>query len=113
MYSSPRTLVPFPHSQPDFSIRNNAELLALLRRYSPRGGMLVKKLQESWPNAKHAIEELERDGKVMVLRTGGNAEREGQMKMVFWDEMGSMPKIDEGERDPLHSCGRECVFGAN
>jgi len=81
--------------KPDFAIRNNNELLALLRRYSPRGGMLVKKLQESWPNAKSAIEELERDGKVMVIRTGGSSDREGQMKMVFWDEMGRMKKVDE------------------
>lgn len=64
--------------------------------------MLVKKLQESWPNAKQAIEELEKEGKVMVIRTGGSSEREGHVKMVFWDELGQETaekkyKVDEGE----------------
>lgn len=58
---------------------------------------MVKKLQESWPNARSAIEELEKEGKVMVIRTGANAEREGVMKVVFWNELGSVPKIDNGE----------------
>jgi transcription initiation factor TFIIE subunit beta len=62
--------------------------------------MMVKKLQESWPNAKTAIEELEKEGKVMVIRTGGNSEREGQMKMVFWDEMGPVPVVDDGTLGP-------------
>ena len=88
-------------SQPDYLLKSNADLLALLRRYSPRGGMLVKKLQESWPNAKQAIEELEKEGKVMVIRTGGSSEREGHVKMVFWDELGQETaekkyKVDEG-----------------
>ena len=56
----------------------------------------MKKLQESWPDARKAIEDLEKEGKVMVIRTGGNAEREGIMKMVFWNEMGQVGKIDEG-----------------
>jgi transcription initiation factor TFIIE subunit beta len=85
----------FPFLQPDFAIRNNSELLALLRRYSPRGGMMVKKLQESWPNARQAIEELEAEGKVLVIRTG-TTEKEGFMKMVFWNEIGDMPQIDQG-----------------
>lgn len=58
--------------------------------------MAVKKLQESWPNARTAIEELETEGKVLVLRTGGNSEREGQMKTVFWDPLERLPPIDNG-----------------
>lgn len=58
---------------------------------------MVKKLSESWPNAKQAIEELEKEGKVLVIRTGGNSEgKEGHMKMVFWNEIGDMPQIDQG-----------------
>lgn len=86
--------------QPDYEIRNNNELLALLRRYSPRGGMSVNKLQESWPNAKQAIGELESDGKVLVWRSAGTAEREGQMKFAFWDELGRQPGVDPGTSYP-------------
>lgn len=98
--------------QPDFLIRNNAELLALLRRYSPRGGMMIKKLQESWPNAREAIIELEKDGKVLVIRTGGNSEKEGHMKMVFWNEMADTPRIDTGKL-PFGVCdGRAVLLAA-
>lgn len=94
--------------KPDYLLKSNADLLALLRRYSPRGGMLVKKLQESWPNAKQAIEELEKEGKVMVIRTGGSSEREGHVKMVFWDELGQETaekkyKVDEEFNTMWHS----------
>lgn len=59
--------------------------------------MMVKKLQESWPNARQAIEELEKEGKVLVIRTGGSEGKEGHMKMVFWNEIGDMPAIDKGK----------------
>lgn len=58
--------------------------------------MLVKKLQESWPNVRQAIEELEKEDKIFVFRTGGNSEREGQMKMVYWNELGPVTKVDQG-----------------
>ena len=61
---------------------------------------MVKKLQESWPNARQAIEELEQEGKVLVIRTGGGDGKEGHMKMVFWNEIGDMPQIDQGK--PLY-----------
>lgn len=57
---------------------------------------MVKKLQESWPNARQAIEELEKEGKVLVIRTQGGDNKEGHMKMVFWNEIGNMPAIDQG-----------------
>lgn len=82
--------------KPDFDIKSNADLLTLLRRYSPRGGMPVKKIRESYPNANAAIEELEKEGKIIVMRTGGSSEREGQIRTVFWNEMEMPPKIDEG-----------------
>ena len=59
--------------------------------------MTLKKLQESWPPVKGAIEELEKEGKVLVIRTGGSGDREGQIKMVFWDELPPVSKIDKGE----------------
>lgn len=57
----------------------------------------MKKLRESWAGVTTAIEELEREGRVLVTRTGKteqSQEREGQMKMVFLDDIGR-------EKDPL------------
>ena len=85
-----------PPTQPDYILSSKADLLSLLRRHSPQGGLPVKKLRESWTGAQQAIEDLEREGRVLVTRTGKTemAEKDGQMKMVFLDDIGR-------ERDPL------------
>lgn len=91
------TLLAHPHrTQPDYLLSSKADLLALLRRHAPQGGLAVKKLRESWTGAQAAIEDLEREGRVLVTRTGKteSAEKDGQMKMVFLDDIGK-------ERDPL------------
>lgn len=44
-----------------------------------------------------AIEELEKQGKVLVTRTEGTRERDGQMKAVFLDEVGKIEPVDQGE----------------
>ncbi|BGP58004.1 hypothetical protein JCM8202_001758 [Rhodotorula sphaerocarpa] len=82
--------------KPDFVLNSKSDLLVLLRRNSPTGGLPVKKLRESWAGVTAAIEELEREGRVLVTRTGKNPQHggEGQMKMVFLDDIGR-------ERDPL------------
>ncbi|BGP51422.1 hypothetical protein JCM10450v2_007364 [Rhodotorula kratochvilovae] len=84
------------HEKPDFILSSKADLLVLLRRHSPQGGLPVKKLRESWAGVQAAIEDLEREGRVLVTRTGKTeqAEKDGQMKMVFLDDIGR-------EQDPL------------
>ena len=67
-----------------------------MRRYAPRGGLTVKSLRESWPQVGSAIEELEKEGKVLVTRTGGTGDKEGQLKAVFLDELGHVGKVDQG-----------------
>lgn len=84
------------YNQPDYDIRSKEELLTLLKRYQPRGGLAVKALRESWPNVVPAIEELEKQGKVLVTRTGGNDEKEGVLKMVFFDELQKPERVDKG-----------------
>lgn len=76
-------------------------MIVLLRRNAAQGGLPVKKLRESWSGVTNAIEELEREGRVLVTRTGKNLHApnsgggaEGQMKTVFLDDIGR-------ERDPL------------
>ena len=70
--------------------------------------MTLKKLQESWPPVKAAIEELEKEGKVLVIRTGGSSDRDGQIKMVFWDELPPVKKIDTGVWDFYARCEIAC-----
>jgi transcription initiation factor TFIIE subunit beta len=59
----------------------------------------VKTLKESWKDAPSVIEELEKEGDVLVTRTA----KDGQMKMVFWneikpDEDGGGVRVEQGER---------------
>jgi transcription initiation factor TFIIE subunit beta len=43
----------------------------------------VRSIKDSWKEAPAAIEDLEKDGKVLVTRTA----KDGQMRMVFWNEV--------------------------
>lgn len=69
----------------------------MLVRYAPRGGLQVKTLRESWSGVNGAIEELEKAGKILVTRTEGTKDRDGQMKAVFLDEVGNTLSVDQGE----------------
>ena len=43
----------------------------------------MRALKESWKEAPQAIEELEKEGEVLVTRTV----KDGQLRMVFWNEI--------------------------
>jgi cytosine/adenosine deaminase-related metal-dependent hydrolase len=64
--------------------------------------MPYKVIEDSWTGTRTArenIEELERDGRVLVSRTivSSTSTREPQMKMVFLDEVGKIsPPVDQG-----------------
>jgi len=73
--------------------------LRILKNYATRGGLPIKALKESWPQAQTAIEELERQGKVLVTRSlGGRAaeDKEGVMRTVFYNELPKTIPIDKG-----------------
>jgi len=73
----------------DYSFRNKASLLTEIQRHTKTGGGLsVRALKDSWKEAPPAIEELEEEGEVLLIRTT----KDGQMKMVFYNEV----KKDEG-----------------
>ena len=78
-------------------LKSKADLYSLVRRYAPRGSLSVKTLRESWPQVGPAIEELEREGKIFVTRSGKSTEREGQMKSVFLNEIGEKCTVDKGQ----------------
>ncbi|KII94775.1 hypothetical protein PLICRDRAFT_191639 [Plicaturopsis crispa FD-325 SS-3] len=75
----------------DYNFRNKAALLVEIQRQTRKGGGIpVRTLKESWKEAPAAIEELEKEGEVLVTRTA----KDGQMRMVFWNEV--KPGDDSG-----------------
>ncbi|KAG6867456.1 hypothetical protein C0993_002539 [Termitomyces sp. T159_Od127] len=87
------------HSPHEFNFRNKAALLTEIQRQTRKGGGIpVRALKESWKEAPAAIEELEKEGEVLVTRTV----KDGQLRMVFWNEIkpteeaGGMPVEKEG-----------------
>ncbi|KAF8889021.1 transcription initiation factor IIE subunit beta [Infundibulicybe gibba] len=68
----------------EYNFRNKAALLTEIQRQTRKGGGIsVRALKESWKEAPTAIEELEKEGEVLVTRTV----KDGQLRMVFWNEI--------------------------
>jgi len=68
----------------EYAFRNKAALLTEIQRQTRKGGGIsVRALKESWKEAPQAIEELEKEGEVLVTRTA----KDGQLRMVFWNEV--------------------------
>ncbi|KAH8831013.1 hypothetical protein DL96DRAFT_805605 [Flagelloscypha sp. PMI_526] len=89
----------------DFNFRNKPALLTEIQRHTRRGGGIpVRSLKESWKEAPAAIEELEKEGDVLVTRTA----KDGTLKMVFYNEIkpnedsGGVP-VEQEFRDIWHS----------
>ena len=78
-------------------------MLTEIQRATRRGGGIsVRTLKESWKDAPTAIEELEKEGEVFVTRTL----RDGQMRMVFWNELKANP-ADLAEEGPEATTKRD------
>jgi hypothetical protein len=58
-------------------------------------------LKDSWNGAPAALEELEKEGEILVIRTN----KDGQMKMVFWNEIN--PRRGMTVEDGENSAGAE------
>ncbi|KAF8621883.1 hypothetical protein AX15_007439 [Amanita polypyramis BW_CC] len=91
----------------EFNFRNKAALLTEIQRQTRKGGGIsVRALKESWKEAPQAIEELEKEGEVLVTRTV----KDGQLRMVFWNEIkpteeaGGMP-VEKGTLHTSHLIG--------
>jgi transcription initiation factor TFIIE subunit beta len=77
--------------QHEYNFRNKAALLTEIQRQTRKGGGIsVRALKESWKEAPQAIEELEQEGEVLVIRTV----KDGQLRVVFWNEI--KPEEDSG-----------------
>ncbi|TEB33847.1 transcription initiation factor IIE subunit beta [Coprinellus micaceus] len=71
------------HDKIQFDPKTNPLLLqgAFQRSTKKGSGLSVRVLKESWKEAPAAIEELEKEGEVLVTRT----QKDGQLRMVFWN----------------------------
>jgi len=88
IYDAKTDLYSYRH---DFTFRNKAALLTEIQRHTRKGGGLsVRALKDSWKEAPQAIEELEKEGDVLVTRTT----KDQQMRMVFYNEL--KPREDTG-----------------
>lgn len=68
----------------EFNFRSKPALLTEIQRQTRKGGGIsIRALKESWKEAPGAIEELEKEGEVLVTRTV----KDGQLRMVFWNEI--------------------------
>ncbi|KIM41846.1 hypothetical protein M413DRAFT_10722 [Hebeloma cylindrosporum] len=80
----------------EFTFRNKAALLKEIQRQTRKGGGIsVRALKESWKEAPQAIEELEKEGEVLVTRTV----KDGQLR---WEDSGGVP-VEKEFHDLWHS----------
>lgn len=101
LYDPKTDLYSYKH---EYTFRNKAALLTEIQRQTRKGGGIsVRTLKESWKEAPQAIEELEKEGEVLVTRTV----KDGQLRMVFWNEI--KPTEENGglavEKGVLHPFG--------
>ena len=83
-FASPLCLITEFLRQSDYTFKNKASLLTEIQRHTRHGGGLsIRTLKESWKEAPQAVEELEKEGDVLVTRTV----KDGQMRLVFWNEV--------------------------
>ncbi|KAB5590125.1 Transcription initiation factor IIE subunit beta [Ceratobasidium theobromae] len=82
--------------RPDFQVKDKHTVLGEVTRHARGGaGVSIKALKESWAGAVQAVEELEKEGLVLVTRSA----KDDHMKMVFRNdvtpEMGGKKVDDE------------------
>ncbi|KAK9234447.1 TFIIE beta subunit core domain-containing protein [Lipomyces kononenkoae] len=77
--------------RPLHNIRSAEGLLAFLRRQPTFRGLPVKELKDGWSGCMEAIDELEKSGDILVLRT----KKEGTPRLVWANKGGDIGGVDE------------------
>ncbi|KAG8934299.1 hypothetical protein FRC02_010253 [Tulasnella sp. 418] len=68
----------------EYQVRSPDELLKEIKMRGKEGsGISIKQLKETFPTAVQVIEEFEKEGKVLVMRTS----KEAQPRLVFWNDV--------------------------
>jgi transcription initiation factor TFIIE subunit beta len=77
--------------RPPHNVRNAEQLLQKLQSQSTATGMLVKELKEGWPNVEDEINELEKQGKLLVTRN----KKDDHPKMIWANDPSLIEHFDD------------------
>ncbi|TPX67323.1 hypothetical protein SpCBS45565_g03888 [Spizellomyces sp. 'palustris'] len=67
--------------KPKYTIRSKEDLITLLQSNASHGGMEIKELLDSWSGLLGAVQELEKEGHVLVLKT-----KDQKPRIVYWND---------------------------
>ncbi|EEB05163.1 transcription factor TFIIE beta subunit [Schizosaccharomyces japonicus yFS275] len=84
--------------KPLHNIRSSAGLLAYLDSLKVHAGMSVKELKDGWPNVAAELEELEKRGEVLLLRT----KKDAVPKMVWRNDRSCDCHVDDEFKSVWH-----------
>ncbi|EPX71917.1 transcription factor TFIIE beta subunit [Schizosaccharomyces octosporus yFS286] len=84
--------------KPLHNIRSAPGLLAYLDSQKTHTGMSIKELRDGWPNVVAELEELEKQGEVLLLRT----RKDGIPRMVWRNDKSSNCVIDKEFQNVWH-----------
>lgn len=72
------------------NVRNKTQLLAYMQKLTDMQGVLVKDLMDGWPNCHGAIDELEKEHKLLVLRF----KKDDKPKQIWSDDPSLFHAVD-------------------
>ncbi len=72
------------------NVKTKTQLLAHLQRKTDASGVSVKDLKDGWPDCEGAINELEKEHKLLVVR----AKKDGAARMVWMDDPSLFHEVD-------------------
>jgi transcription initiation factor TFIIE subunit beta len=84
--------------KPKYDIRNAAQLKGWLQNQKSAAGLSVKELKDGWPNAQEAINKMEQDKEILVVR----ARKDNQAKTVWINDKSLVHPMDEEFRHAWH-----------
>ncbi|KAJ5949412.1 hypothetical protein N7454_000996 [Penicillium verhagenii] len=77
--------------RPPHNIRNSEQLLQQLQAQTTAAGMNVRELREGWPNVEEAINQLEKEGKLLVTRN----KKDDHAKMIWANDPSLIERFDD------------------
>lgn len=77
--------------RPTHNIRNPEQLLKHLQNQKTASGMSVRDLKEGWPNAEEGINQMEKEGKLLVTRN----KKDDHPKMVWANDPSLIERFDD------------------
>ncbi|EOO01800.1 putative transcription initiation factor iie subunit beta protein [Phaeoacremonium minimum UCRPA7] len=80
------------------NVKNKVQLLGFLQKKKDANGVAVKDLKDGWPSCEDAIGELEREHKILVVRT----KKDNHPRMVWIDDASLWHPVDPEFQNMWH-----------